>query len=69
MKIRRMMISRRPEVAVSSILYFSPLIIILLFTSHPTFTRASDITGINIPNTISGTMGDDKILGRDGKDN
>ncbi len=61
--------NRRREVAVSSILYFSPLQIILSFTSHPTFILASDITGTNIPNTIYGTMGDDKILGKDGKDN
>ncbi|MEP6576667.1 MAG: hypothetical protein ABJB85_09595 [Nitrososphaerota archaeon] len=69
MKISRMTGSWRRLGVVSSNLYFSPLLIILLFTFYPTFVLASDFTGTNLPNTIYGTMGDDKILGKDGKDN
>jgi len=49
--------------------YLLPFSIVLLFTFNPTIILASDITGTNIPNTIYGTMGDDKILGKHEKDN
>jgi Ca2+-binding RTX toxin-like protein len=39
-----------------------------MLSPYPTIVRAGDITGTNIPNTIYGTMGDDKILGMNWKD-
>ena len=61
--------SRTSKGLIFSHFYLCLLLIIVVFTSYPTFVLASDITGTNLPNTIYGTMGDDKILGKNGKDN
>jgi hypothetical protein len=65
----RMPSNGTPKELVFSHSYFILLFITSAFTSYPTFVLAADITGTNIPNTIYGTMGDDKILGNNGKDN
>ena len=68
MKIRTMMGSWA-RMGMRLDFYLPLLSIVMMFTFNPTFILASDITGTNIPNTIYGTMGDYKILGKDGKDN
>jgi Ca2+-binding RTX toxin-like protein len=52
-----------------SSLYFALLFITLLTTHYPTSVLSLDLTGTNLPNTIHGSMDDDKILGKDGQDN
>lgn len=48
---------------------FALLFIIVLTVHYPTSVLSLDLTGTNLPNTIHGTMDDDKIVGKKGQDN